>query len=504
MAHDVFISYSSHDKATADAICATLESRRIRCWIAPRDVLAGTDYAESIIRAIEECRIVVLVLSSNSNNSPQVKREIERAVSKGVSILTFKIEEVTLTKSMEFYVSSQHWLDALTRPLENHLNKLAETIECILKPEPPDKLEKVVQPIPPPQSVSHDKQRNNIFFLKSALIFAAVCVIALLIILAQPRHLELPDDTRIVSSVVGKTFLEARKIIEKQRLSVKKVEIYSNTVTRDMVISQNPAPQVKVKQGAEVTLEVSKGPEKAVDNAVVIPSVGNDAQKVKMPLVVNQSFAEAQKALCALGLKAKKVEVFSDTYAKGLVISQKPVENSVLSFGAIVTLKVSLGLKNKPSAASLQVKIWTDKPEYQEGDKIKIYITGNKPFYARVVYRDANGNIIQFMPNPYRENNYFSGDVVYELPSKSDRYEIEVTPPFGTETAILYASTAQLGPIDITDTDAGVYMVHNSLNEVAKRSRGAALKEKSGGAQSADQVAIAEFAEAQTSLKTIK
>ena len=39
MAHDVFVSYSHHDKAQADAVCATLEAKGIRCWIAPRDVI---------------------------------------------------------------------------------------------------------------------------------------------------------------------------------------------------------------------------------------------------------------------------------------------------------------------------------------------------------------------------------------------------------------------------------------------------------------------------------
>ena len=34
MAHDVFISYSTKDKVIADAICANLENRGIRCWIA--------------------------------------------------------------------------------------------------------------------------------------------------------------------------------------------------------------------------------------------------------------------------------------------------------------------------------------------------------------------------------------------------------------------------------------------------------------------------------------
>ncbi len=90
----VFISYASHDKAVADAACATLEGKHIRCWIAPRDVRAGVPYGESLIKALNSSRAMVLIFSSNSNNSPQVSREIERAVSKGVPIIPFRIEDV--------------------------------------------------------------------------------------------------------------------------------------------------------------------------------------------------------------------------------------------------------------------------------------------------------------------------------------------------------------------------------------------------------------------------
>ena len=83
MPHDVFISYANEDKSIADAICVRLESRGIRCWIAPRDIPPGTAWAEAIIRAIGESRIMVLVYSAHSNCSQQVPRELERAVSKG-------------------------------------------------------------------------------------------------------------------------------------------------------------------------------------------------------------------------------------------------------------------------------------------------------------------------------------------------------------------------------------------------------------------------------------
>lgn len=132
MAHDVFISYSSRDKPTADAVCATLEARCIRCWIAPRDILPGAEYAAALVDAIGASRIFVLVLSAHANASPQVRREVERAVSKGLPILPFRIEDVALSKSMEYFVGSQHWLDALTPPLERHLQNLGEAVGSLL------------------------------------------------------------------------------------------------------------------------------------------------------------------------------------------------------------------------------------------------------------------------------------------------------------------------------------------------------------------------------------
>ncbi|MGD0355565.1 MAG: TIR domain-containing protein [Dehalococcoidia bacterium] len=132
MAHDVFISYSSKDKAVADAVCASLEARKIRCWIAPRDVLPGEEYAEALIESLNQSRLMVLVFSANSNESPQVIREVERAVNKGIPIIPFRIEDVIPSKSMEYFVSSSHWLDAMTPPLEKHLERLGETVQLFL------------------------------------------------------------------------------------------------------------------------------------------------------------------------------------------------------------------------------------------------------------------------------------------------------------------------------------------------------------------------------------
>ena len=132
MAHEVFVSYASGDKTVADAVCATLESHGIRCWIAPRDVLPGIHYGEAIIDAIHECRIMVLVFSSKANISGHIPKEIERAVSQGVTVMPLRIEDVAPAKSLDYFIGSVHWLDALTPPLEVHLQRLAANVQTLL------------------------------------------------------------------------------------------------------------------------------------------------------------------------------------------------------------------------------------------------------------------------------------------------------------------------------------------------------------------------------------
>jgi hypothetical protein len=164
--------------------------------------------------------------------------------------------------------------------------------------------------------------------------------------------------------------------------------------------------------------------------------------------------------------------------------------------------------------APLNVQLWTNKKEYKETEKIKIYIRGNKPFYARVVYKMINNELRQLLPNPFRKSNYFNGGAVYEIPTPEDQFELEVEPPFGQERIIVYASTAPLGEIEIAP-DGGVYKIKTesekigvksrevSLSESEKievRRRGVSLKEKNP----AQKITAAEFLEAQITFTTGK
>jgi hypothetical protein len=97
------------------------------------------EWGEAIIDAIEQCRIMVLVFTANANASPQIRREIERAVNRGVAILPLRMEDVLPGKALEYFIGNVHWLDALTQPFEAHLKNLAGTIRIVLaRMEPSD------------------------------------------------------------------------------------------------------------------------------------------------------------------------------------------------------------------------------------------------------------------------------------------------------------------------------------------------------------------------------
>jgi hypothetical protein len=132
VAPKVFISHSSKDKPTADAICNHLESAGIRCWIAPRDIAFGADWTEGIMRGIDSCRVFVLVFSENANDSEHVRREVAKAFSLGLAVIPFRTDPVTPSRSLGYYLETVHWLDAITPPLQNHLGALTEQVKQLL------------------------------------------------------------------------------------------------------------------------------------------------------------------------------------------------------------------------------------------------------------------------------------------------------------------------------------------------------------------------------------
>ncbi len=127
-ASDVFISYASKDAAIANAVVAVLESQGFKCWIAPRNVTPGSQYADGIVRAINGTKVLVLVLSESAIASPHVGKEIERASSKQHPIIALKTDATPLTPALEYFLSESQWVEVGAEGTQAALAKLSDAV----------------------------------------------------------------------------------------------------------------------------------------------------------------------------------------------------------------------------------------------------------------------------------------------------------------------------------------------------------------------------------------
>ncbi len=134
--HQVFVSYASADREVADQARDHLQANGVACWMAPHDIVGGSDWASAIVEAIDSSRALLLVLSERSNRSAEVKREVGRASHRGIPIVPFFIEQVTLSKHMEYYLATTHWLGADSRHVELRMGHLLDTVQHLLNSPP--------------------------------------------------------------------------------------------------------------------------------------------------------------------------------------------------------------------------------------------------------------------------------------------------------------------------------------------------------------------------------
>jgi TIR domain len=161
VARDIFISYSQPDRNCAFDLTAHLEAKGFTVWIAPRDVSPAADWAEEIIDAISAARVMVLVFSASSNDSPQVRREVERAVHKNLRVLPFRIEDVLPSRSLEYFLSSQHWLDGFPSPRAPHYDRLCACLRQWLTDAPAQQAQAAAASAAPPAAAAPAARRHE-------------------------------------------------------------------------------------------------------------------------------------------------------------------------------------------------------------------------------------------------------------------------------------------------------------------------------------------------------
>jgi ABC-type oligopeptide transport system substrate-binding subunit len=171
MAHDVFVSYSSKDKAIADTIVAAMENNQIRCWYAPRDIQPSEDWAKAITSAIEQCKVFLMIFSGNANESQHVLDELAFAIDQQTIILPFRVENLEPKGAMRLHLSSRHWLNAYDPSWESHIRTLIKNVSVIMETNIDE--QQIVVPERVDKKTKHKK--------KLTLILAGIASIAILL-----------------------------------------------------------------------------------------------------------------------------------------------------------------------------------------------------------------------------------------------------------------------------------------------------------------------------------
>jgi len=160
-----------------------------------------------------------------------------------------------------------------------------------------------------------------------------------------------------------------------------------------------------------------------------------------------------------------------------------------VSSAADKTQKITL-----PSAVGpLTVKIWSPKKEYKEGEKIEVFVQGNHDFYAKIVDISGQGEIVQLLPNGYRTSAFFQGGRTYKIPDQEDKFNLTVSPPFGKDKIVVYASEVPLGQVAMTNIGQGLSAYAGDQKTLAVLTRGIAVTAKESGSK---EPPVADFYEA--------
>ncbi len=186
----VFISHSSENAELAKELCGKLENNGFPCFLAPRDIRSGFEYAEEIINGLDSSDMMVLLLSEASNSSPHVLREVERAVSKKKTIIVYKLEDVQLSKSLEYFLMTHQWVnDKPGRDFDEILKRVSEYAE-----QADGEPRKIVVGENKPEKSGGSVNKTVLISVIAVAVLAATVVLAIFFLSRKPTKTE-PEQT---------------------------------------------------------------------------------------------------------------------------------------------------------------------------------------------------------------------------------------------------------------------------------------------------------------------
>ena len=114
MSTEVFVSYSSQDYERVMPLVDRLRSAGVATWVDEGNIDAATLWSESIVEAIAECRVLIMMVSSHSTDSHNVVKEVMIASESKKTILPIYLEPADIPAKLKYQLTGiQHleWFD---------------------------------------------------------------------------------------------------------------------------------------------------------------------------------------------------------------------------------------------------------------------------------------------------------------------------------------------------------------------------------------------------------
>jgi hypothetical protein len=129
MPRDAFISHCTKDGAElAETLCLALETRTLRCWIAPRDVAWDSGYGPAIDAAIRDCGVFVILMTPEAAKSEELGREAQLASQYRKRMIPISVDGVEPGQNLRYYIAGWQYFRCPRVPDEKDMDRLAHAV----------------------------------------------------------------------------------------------------------------------------------------------------------------------------------------------------------------------------------------------------------------------------------------------------------------------------------------------------------------------------------------
>lgn len=120
------------------------------------------------------------------------------------------------------------------------------------------------------------------------------------------------------------------------------------------------------------------------------------------------------------------------------------------------------------AAGQIDVEVTThlgDKQVYQEGDEVSFLVSINSDAYLLILYQDAEGNLMQLLPNHLIENTKYTQGMFLPIPSAKSPFVFHIQAPYGEETIWVFAADQPFPRLIGTTLENGVTLLEGKIEE---------------------------------------